>query len=209
MKRRNILIITGSLIVLLITTTVIVFLNSNSKKEPSKPKQTQELASIKEYGYTLEDRDKKLFKGLFKELETELKKEEPDFKIYATLVSKLYVVDLYTIDNKVNLYDVGGIEFLHPDARANFELKVQDTIYKYVEDNSYDERSQKLPIVESIEVKELKETKIKVGEKTYDGYNISLEWSYEEDLGYDKSCVLEVANIEDKLYIVKQNVSEE
>jgi len=207
-KRRNVLIIIICVILILGAVIAFFFLNRQSNKE--KPEQTKivELDSIKDYGYTLEDRDTELYKGLFKELNTILKEDNIDFEAYANTISKMYIVDLYTIDNKINKYDIGGLEFVLPDTKANFEAKVQDTIYNYMEDNSYKKRTQKLPVVSKIEVTETKEEKVKVKEETCDGYTVNLTWEYHEDMGYDNNAKLNLAKKDNKLYIVKQSVSE-
>ena len=151
MKQRNIIITLILVTVILVGGGSIVFLLSRGTDESTEPKVTvTELDNIEDYGYRLEDRDTALYKENFNLLAEELKKEEVSFEEYAKLLSKLYVMDLYTISNKINQYDVGSLDFVSPDVRENFEKKVKDTIYKYVEDNTYGKRSQEMPEVKSI-----------------------------------------------------------
>ncbi len=200
--------IIGGLIVVLVVILVICCINGMNKKDPEEPKQVTEVASISGYGYVLEDRDTPLYKETFEKLAEELKKEPIDEEEYAKLLGMLYVIDLYTIDNKLNKYDVGGMDFVWPDAKENFQLKVQDTIYKYVEDNSYGKRNQSLPEVSAINVESIKEEKIKVGNEKYDGYKANMVWEYTTDLGYDTKCELVLVKNDGKIYVVEQNVSE-
>lgn len=209
MKQRNIIITLILVTVILVGGGSIVFLLSRSTDESTEPKVTvTELDNIEDYGYRLEDRDTALYKENFNLLAEELKKEEVSFEEYAKLLSKLYVMDLYTISNKINQYDVGSLDFVSPDVRENFEKKVKDTIYKYVEDNTYGKRSQELPEVKSIEVSEITEEKQKVGEEEFDGYSIDLTWEYVKDLGYDKKATLKIIKQDKFLYVIKQAVEE-
>ena len=44
----------------------------------------------------------------------------------------MFLIDLYNLDNKKNMYDVGGVIFVFPDARENYKLNVSNTLYKYM-----------------------------------------------------------------------------
>lgn len=208
MKRRNVLISIGLIIVLLLATSVgwYIFKNRNSQEE--KPKEIKKLDTIEGYGYNLEDRDTVLFRENFEKLRDVLKQTPIDYLEYAKRLGTLYIIDLYTISNKVNQYDVGGSEYVYESKRDNYELKVKNTLYKYVEDNTYGKRIQFLPEVASIDVVDVKEEKVKIGDQEYDGYSLSLTWEYVKDLGYDKKCTLKLAKIDDKLYVINQSTSE-
>ncbi len=184
---------------LLLATSVgwYIFKNRNSQEE--KPKEIKKLDTIEGYGYNLEDRDTVLFRENFEKLRDVLKQTPIDYLEYAKRLGTLYIIDLYTISNKVNQYDVGGSEYVYESKRDNYELKVKNTLYKYVEDNTYGKRIQFLPEVASIDVVDVKE---------YDGYSLSLSWEYVKDLGYDTKCILKLAKIDDKLYVINQSTSE-
>jgi len=207
-KRRKVLISIGLIIVLLLATSVgwYIFKNRNSQEE--KPKEIKKLDTIEGYGYNLEDRDTVLFRENFEKLRDVLKQTPIDYLEYAKRLGTLYIIDLYTISNKVNQYDVGGSEYVYESKRDNYELKVKNTLYKYVEDNTYGKRIQFLPEVASIDVVDVKEEKVKIGDQEYDGYSLSLTWEYVKDLGYDTKCILKLAKIDDKLYVTIQNTSE-
>ena len=198
----------GLIIVLLLATSVgwYIFKNRNSQEE--KPKEIKKLDTIEGYGYNLEDRDTVLFRENFEKLRDVLKQTPIDYLEYAKRLGTLYIIDLYTISNKVNQYDVGGSEYVYESKRDNYELKVKNTLYKYVEDNTYGKRIQFLPEVASIDVVDVKEEKVKIGDQEYDGYSLSLSWEYVKDLGYDTKCTLKLAKIDDKLYVINQSTSE-
>ncbi len=200
--------IIGGLIVVLVVILVVCCIKGMSAKDPEEPKQVTEVASISGYGYVLEDRDTPLYKETFEKLAEVLKQDTIDEEEYAKLLGMLYIIDLYTIDNKLNKYDVGSMDFVWPDAKENFKLKVQDTIYKYVEDNSFDKRNQSLPVVSAVNVEDIKEDKIKVGEEKYEGYKMNMTWEYTTDMGYDKNCELVLVKNDGKIYVVEENVSE-
>ena len=57
---------------------------------------------ISDYDYKLEDRDSKLYKTYFNELKELLSKNNVDEEKYADLLTKLFIIDFYTLDNFKN-----------------------------------------------------------------------------------------------------------
>ena len=157
---------------------------------------------IEGYQYTLDDRDGELFQKLFQELKEVLEKEKIDEELYIELISKLFIIDLFTLDNKTSKYDIGGLEFLKEEAKESFRAKVLDSIYKTVEDNSYNNRQQNLPIVKNIEVEKKEKSSYKIGNEQNAAYEISLKWEYEENLGYDTKAKIIVVKEENKWSII-------
>ena len=146
--------------------------------------------SIEKYGYTLNDNVTAYYKKEF----DALKNIEND-KDIATQVAKLFVIDLYSINYKINKYEVTSMQYFYSEKRDMHRQKVLDTIYKYVEDNSYGDRNQELPEVSEVIVKEEKEDKFKMDKDKKDSYVVTLGISYVKDLGYDK--LAEVTLIKD------------
>jgi len=207
-KRLRILIFIAILILIIIGILTYFFITERNKDKKENTPVTNVVDIIKGYDYTLEDRDSQIFKEKFNELKVTLQTGNIDYEKYASLLSELYIIDLYTISNKENKYDVGGTEFVYPEAEENYELKVRDTIYKYVEDNSNKKRIQNLPEVISIEVLEINEDNFKVNDKEFEGYTVKLNWNYKEDLSYDDSAAVSLVKEENKLYIIEQSVGE-
>ena len=56
----------------------------------------------------------------FKELDKILSEETINYEKYAQVLSKLFIIDLYTIDNKKNMYDVGSLEYVYD--KENFKI---------------------------------------------------------------------------------------
>ncbi len=167
------------------------------------PTKTKELISLDLYGYKLSDKDTELFSNTFKDLEIVLNEDTIDYSKYAELLSKLFVIDVFTLNNKLASTDIGGLDYLHKDLKENFKENMGATLYKNVENNLDGTRTQKLPEVSSISVTSIEETKYTYENEEYDGYNVSLSWEYVEDLGYEKSIKLTLIKDNGKLYVVK------
>lgn len=147
--------------------------------------------TIEEYGYNLDDRDTALFKEKFEELKNLLNEENYDVEEYASLISQLFIIDLYTIDNKISRYDVGGLEYVYSEAVSSFQSVVEGSIYKTVENNLDGSRTQDLPEVASVTVDSIKETTFTMpDESVVNGYGVNLSWTYVEKLGYDNSATI-------------------
>lgn len=166
---------------------------------------TVQLAKLELYGYILDKSDTKLYKQYFGELEEVLKSKNINYKTYAELLSKLYIVDFYTLNNKMSSTDIGSLEFVHPDIVDNFKLKAKDTVYKYIKVNYDGKREQSLPEVKSVKIKKIIDTEYVYNEKIYDGYQIECSWTYEEDLGYQTKSLITVIKDGTKLYVSESN----
>ena len=162
------------------------------------PYQIKETDKIK-YGYTQYSRDTKLYKEIFNNLKNELNKDELDYKKYAENISKLFIIDLYTLNNKNSKEDVGGIQYLRDELKENFILNASNTMYKYVgrEDIT-------LPEVSSIELVNITEGKYSISNVEYNSYEVNLKWEYKKDLGYDKEGKIIVIKDGEQLYIVEK-----
>ena len=199
-KKYKIFLIIIIILIILIVAAIIAFklLKNNKPAEPVKV-----VDSIDNFNYTLDDRDTELMKNTYNELKEVLSAEKINYEKYANLLSKLFVIDLFTMNNKVNRYDVGSIEYIYPDSIDNFKTNVEDTIYKSMENNSDGKRKQDLPEVSSID-NESVETKIfTIDEKEYDSFVVNLNWSYKNDLGYDNKATITLIELNEKLYVVE------
>ena len=154
-------------------------------------REVQITNTIEEYGYNLDDRDTALFKEKFEELKTLLNEENYNVEEYISLVSQLFIIDLYTIDNKISRYDVGGLEYVYSGAVSSFQSVIEGSIYKTVENNLDDSRTQELPEVATITVDSIKETTFTMpDESVVNGYGVDLSWRYVDEHGYDTSATL-------------------
>ena len=192
-------------IIIFIIVGIILFgyLGYRVKNDFFKGSERKKLDSIGLYGYTLSKNDTEIYKTYFKELSKVLNEKTIDYNEYAKLISKLFVIDLYTLDNKLASTDIGGLEFLHNDLKENFKENMGSTLYNFVESNIDGKRTQELPIVKDVEVSDVFETKYTYNKTEYDAYIVSTNITYEKDLGYPKSMKLTIIKDNNILYIVK------
>ena len=196
-KIDNVKKIVGISIILLIVFICIyaVFIIIPNKDTTS---ETKEVEKIK-YGYIQYNRDNSLYKDIFNELKSELENETIDYKKYAEYISKLFIIDLYTLNNKNSKDDIGGIQYLKEEVKDNFILNASNTMYKYIGvDNTT------LPEVNSIELVSISENKYIIGSSEYNSYDVSLKWDYKKDLGYDKTGKIVLIKDGEQLYIVEK-----
>lgn len=196
-----------SLILIGIVTLLGIFvLGKIFSKDIDQPKVVD---SMKSYNYTLEDRDTDLMKDTYSELKNILKEKEINMQDYAKTLTKLFIIDLFTMDNKRSKYDVGGAEYIYPDAVSNYKINVEDTLYKTMKTNSNGKRKQDLPVVKSVTIDDINENKYTIGAgDTYNSYVIKASWEYEKDYGYDKEATITCIEKEGKIYIVEYTVGE-
>lgn len=192
-------------IVIFIIVGIILFgyLGYRVKNDFFKGSERKKLDSIELYGYTLSKNDTEIYKTYFKELSKVLNEKTIDYTEYAKLISKLFVIDLYTLNNKLASTDIGGLEFLHKDLKDNFKENMGSTLYNFVESNIDGKRTQELPIVKDVNVSDVFETKYTYNKTEYDAYIVSTDITYEKDLGYPKSMKLTIIKDNNILYIVK------
>lgn len=154
------------------------------------------------WDYTLDDRDTDLMKTEFENLENLLKSNEIDYQEYASNIAKLYVIDLYTLNNKLSSYDIPCLEYVLPSYKEDFKNKIMNTLYKSIVNNIDGKRKQELPEVSSVEIASIKEIE--------SGYEVSIKWDYIKDLGYDKEANLTIikSSNDKKIYVSKQVTGE-
>ncbi len=204
MKNKNKKIVFISIIlILVIVMSVMVGCTFLKEKPLEEPKNTVEVVDkIETFGYQLEDRDTEVYKNTFNKLKDVLANSEVDYEEYARFLTKLFLIDLYTIDNKISKYDVGALDFIYETEKEKFKNKLLDTMYKLVLDNSNHERKQELPIVKDVKINKLENTKYKKGTIEVTGFKVNAQIQYEKDLGYDKNVDVTIIKEENKLYVV-------
>lgn len=181
-------------------------LADTSNNETPKVLKKNEVV-ISGYGIYIDDSDTDLYREEFNVLRENLESKEINYDEYAASVARMFIIDLYTIKNKVNKYDIGGLDFVYKKALDNYKANVTDTIYKYVEDNTKGDRTQQLPVVNSVTVNNVEKSKYKIAseEKEYDCYKFKLSWSYSADLGYDNNGEIIVIKKDNRMYVVEKN----
>ena len=164
---------------------------------PSKKNKDEGIENINNK-YILYKRDSNLYKENFEKLRTILETSPVDNKEYAETIVKLFVIDFYTLDNKNDNTDIGGLQYVHSNLKDNLVLNASSTMYKYIK------TTKELPKVKSITSVDTRETTYKINDKDYSAYAITINWEYDKDLGYEKQGTFIVVNDNGNLSIVEK-----
>lgn len=162
------------------------------------------VSTIDNYEYSLESNATRIFKKYYKELEEEIKDSKIDEEKYASLVAKLFVIDYYTLDNKVTNKNIGGVQFIHSNLKDKFINEASTTIYKYVKSDLYGTRRQKLPEVNDVEIIDVKSIQYNNGDYVDDNaYEVIVKVGYVRDYDYPEEVTLKLIHEDMKLSIVE------
>ena len=192
--------------ILLITVVVLGYLSYKQFFGEKEVKEVKVFNEIKKYGYKLKDIKPAAYKKMFGELKEILEADKVDEEAYAKKISEMFVYDFYSLKDKVSKTDIGGVDFVHPDALGNFLTNAQDTYYKYVENNIYGNRKQSLPVVTNISIDNVKQEAFEYGDKSDDkAYFVDVSWSYSDSQFSDNQSKATLIFVHDdiKLYLVE------
>lgn len=190
------------IILLLILVVVVLIVWYFFFKE--KPIVVTVVSKIDNYNYYLDSNETRIYKKYYKELENELKDSKVDENKYAEVISKLFVIDFYTLTNKLTNQDIGGIQFIHSNLQNKFITEASNTIYKYIKNNLSGSRRQRLPEVNSVEVTGIENIKYEKDDyKDESSYKVNLKLGYVKDYDYPKEVTLTLIHEENKLVIVE------
>lgn len=174
-KPKKLLIV---LIIILIIIIAVATYFAFFKKETVK--EAKVVSKIDKYGYVLKSNKSDDYKKLFKELKTTLS-GKVDEKKYAKIITKMFIVDFYSLNDRTAKTDVGGVDFVHKDILDNFILNAEDTFYKYLESNIYKERKQSLPTVDKVTISSVENTTFSYGDETDENaYKVKATWTYKD-----------------------------
>lgn len=158
----------------------LYFYGTTLKEKGDIVNTTEVKETIEKYNYNLNDNVTNYYKQEFDKLKT-----LEDEKEIASQVAKLYVIDLFSIDYKINKYEVTSSQYFYSDKRDMHTRKVIDNLYNTVEDNSYADRHQDLPEVVDVEVLSNNDDEYKLNDTAVKSYVVELKITYKKDLGYD------------------------
>lgn len=201
-KAKRLIIIILLIIVLVIG---IIIVPKLIPKKTTKP-EIRVINKIEAYGYELRDNKSKKYQAEFKELSKILAEKEVDEELYVKKLSEMFITDFYSLSDKTSKTDVGGVDIVHPDTLANFLENAENTFYKYVESNVYNNRNQKLPEVDNITVDSLEAISYSYKDTTDEkAYSVKVSWDYTSDefSDYQSSATLIFVHQDKKLYLVE------
>lgn len=194
------------IVLLVIIVGVLAFLGYKKFFGTPTVKEAKVLNTIKEYDYVLKDNKSKKYQSLFKDLVKILDEKEVDYEKYASKLAEMFIVDFYSLDDKTAKTDVGGVDIVHPTALNNFLENAENTYYKYVESNIYNNRKQSLPEVNTVTIDSVEQTHYTYGDTTdEEAYLVKVNWDYtdEEFSEYQKEASLIFVHVDKKLYLVE------
>lgn len=157
------------------------------------------------YNYSINNRSTDYQKQLFTELEITITEDIIDMEKYATTLTKLFISDLFTLDNKKGSSDITSSQYVYDSYQDNFELMVKDTIYDNIELNIDKTRKQKLPVVKNVIVNSINRDVFLLDDTVIDNeaFYIDITIQYEEDLGYSTIYKVVLVNNDNVLQVVK------
>ena len=210
LKYDNILLVIFVSIFILVSIITAVMAIKTLKKFKGKsttPTVTEVVDQMKVHGYQLKQNNTKYFEKLYYELKELLndRKSENFEEEYAKLVAQLFVADFYDLDSKLDKTDVGGVQFILESHRETFKNFATDSkgIYYYVENNIDGKRTQKLPSVKEVTVKNIESIHYsKENVEDMKAYRVTLSISYKEDLSYPSTCTVTLLHNQEKLEII-------
>lgn len=189
-----------SIIVLVSLFILMTFMFLNNKDNKQKMEENSTITEIKSYGYSLKYNDSGAYQKYFNQLNLVLSDKKINYDKYAELVSKLFIIDFFTLKDKKSSSDIGGLQFIYDKLSNDFSLIAKNSIYAIL-GNSTD---YKLPFVKDVNiVKTNKIEKEYYGKVDKNAYDIHLKWEYEETTDYQNEAVITIIKENDKLYIVE------
>ena len=210
-EENNNLFIKLLLLLLLVAVIVIVIIVLPNFKKSENVTEETIVDEIKNFNYTVNENDTKLFKTTFDELKKILAEKNVDGEKYAETISKLFIIDFFSLDNKTSKNDIGGVQFVYSSYKASFVDYARDGIYKQVINNIDTNESQNLPLVDSVEVVSINKVSPSsifnleelANDTEEDAYEVTINWTYENSDDFQTSSVLTIVKDGDNLSIAK------
>lgn len=187
LKIKNWILILIGLIITTLIISFIIFVIINKKVDINDNKidnTVEKIDQMNNYEYYLDENATEYYKQLYNELKDVLNGENLIDEEYAKVISKLFVTDLFTLENKITSSDIGGLQFIFAGFKEDFVNIAKTTLYSSVKSNIYGDRKQELPIVTNVEINSMVSSSFTYQNNEYNSYNITLNIAYQKDLGY-------------------------
>ena len=183
--------------------------NNFIKPKSNKPKVVDSIKN-KDVDYVVSENDTKLFKDTFGELKKVLNAKEVDNKKYAEAITKLFVIDFFTLSNKTSKNDIGGVQFVFESYQTDFVEGARNSIYKQVQsDMSGSKLNESLPTVVKVKVDSVDEISPaamfpgKGFAEDQVGYMINISWDYKNDDNFQSNATIIVVPDGTKLSVAR------
>lgn len=208
-KKKLIIILIFLILILVVIGSYFIFFNKSTIKE------NKVVSKIPEYGYSLKSNKSSAYKRLFQQLKDVLTVDEVDEEKYVTIITKMFIIDFYSLNDHIAKTDVGGVDFIHNNVVANFIENAEDTLYKYVESNIYKQRNQDLPEVNEVTIESVEKTEFSYNddkEIDKEAYEVVATWTYKDNIiakGYQNKATFIYVHDGKKLVLVELSNDDE
>ena len=176
---------------------------NRKKDEPVNVSKVEN--TIEKYGYAINDNASDYYKSEFEILKELAKNDDATEEEIVKQVAKLYVIDLLSLQEKINKYEVTCSQYFYSDKRSMNTQKIIDNFYNLIQDNAYNDRKQELPSVKNVEVTNYGTDKYKMNDTTVNSYDVTLKVEYQKDLGYDKNVAVTLVKDGNNYSVVTYN----
>ena len=157
------------------------------------------------YDYYLHGNATSYEQSLAEELKQVLSNESINEEEYAKVITKLFISDLFTLNNKNSSSDITSSQYVYDGFKETYITMVKDTIYSSIEVNLDGTRTQSLPKVKNVEINTVTNDKFLYNDEVLDSnaYYVSATIEYETDLGYPTTYNVVLVKNNDLLQVVK------
>ena len=205
-KRKKKVLLILVLIIIVVGGILVYNFKFKNKNGSSKNVVTVKVVdSLDDYGYSISDKDSKYYKSEFEILKELAKNDDATEEEIVKQVAKLYVIDLLSLQEKINKYEVTCSQYFYSDKRSMNTQKIIDNFYNLIQDNAYNDRKQELPSVKNVEITNYDTDKYKMNDTTVNSYDVTLKVEYQKDLGYDKNVAVTLVKDGNNYSIVTYN----
>ena len=200
------------LLLCLIVVAILVggFVVYNNFIKPANKNKVVDSIKNEDVDYVVSENDSKLFKDTFNELKKVLNAKEVDNKKYAETITKLFVIDFFTLSNKTSKNDVGGVQFVYNSYKTDFVEGARNSIYKQVGSTISDANvNSKLPTVTKVTIDDIDEISPYSMFEGFGfaedqvGYMINISWTYKNEDNFQSNATIIVVPDGSKLSIAR------
>jgi len=206
-KTKKVILIILSIVLLLIIFFVIykICTRDVSDNDKGSDNSVKEQFDLNNYNYYLVNNATLYEEELFNDLKDVLSKNDMNEEEYASVLSKIFISNLFTLDTKKSSSDVSSSQYVYTDYQDTYKEIIKDTIYAGIITNLDGKRTQDLPIVSNVEVESISRESFSYQGNVIDteAYNIKLKIEYERDLGYPTSYKVLLVHNNELLQVAK------
>lgn len=160
------------------------------------------VSKFDDYSYFL-DSDLTLYKKYYRDLKNILTQDNILENEYVICIARLFIIDFYTLSDKITNQDIGGVQFIHSNYQDKFIEAAKLTFYKNLQNNLYGDRNQEVPIVTDIIINDLNNTMYNYEDIVVDNNAYNLKCTVKFENGNEKIIQLKIVHEGIRLSIVE------